>query len=659
MTDTTRGGGLDTFLGVELAGRYKLVELLGTGGMGAVYKAKQLQFDSFVAVKLMRPSLELDTTALQRLRQEAQVLGSLEHPAIPKIHCIEALDDGTIFLAMDFIDGRSLQKELQERHRLPKSEVVEIFSQLADALDHAHKNGIVHRDIKPANIILSGEPGNRRAYVLDFGIAKRLESSQKFTQTGAIVGTVQYMSPEQASSGVVDHRADIYALGCVLYETLTGSALFDGDTPIIVMMKHVHDTLPALNTPEVGDYSSLLVKALAKDPNDRFQSMEEFGAALRQPSSVQVVRAKKGRIRKKVPAKWKTIAAFCAAIASVGALALLMRPEQSDSMDEVRRVLGPATMAQVLSHAAQSLPVSADELEISLRSIQDEKAPFNDQMRAMGLNDAGSVLMMHNRESEAIKAWNKALEYDRKANLPQVSAGPLAEYQFNKGNRTEALNILISALKDDESRDHQRARFSLSNRLVLARCYERVKKFRQALNEYQNLVTYGNIVYEYAWNGMLSKADLSARLGARSDASKISHNWILAFAKEEEGPRYLPWALNVVANADFDNDAKAQAAAYRQALAAADAALAVENRRVRRGAWAMEMTNKADAEFGLAMDYLKLGDLTAAAGWTDRAINSAQKVNDTERLTTMGKFRIGLRSMIKSSRIDAKRKGAN
>jgi serine/threonine protein kinase len=646
MGDTAYSGAVDSLVGTQLAGRYELVELLGTGGMGAVYKAKQLKFDSFVAVKLMRPALELDQTALQRLRQEAQVLAALEHPCIPKVHCIELLDAGTLFLAMDFIEGKSLQQELATRKRLPTGEAFEIFVQLADALAHAHNKGIVHRDIKPANVILSGMPGNRRAYVLDFGIAKRLEGSQKFTQTGAIVGTVQYMSPEQASGGTVDHRSDIYSLGCVLYETLSGRALFDGESPMVVMMKHVQETVPSFKTAEVGDYASLLTKALAKNPDDRFQSMEEFGDALRKPRSVHVSAAK-GRT-KKVPVPFIILGTGCIAAAGIIAFQFYQnsnRHEPPVSQTDAVAVTGrPSSVLLTLDKASKGLDVDHVSLHFALNAIEDPNKHYPDHARAIGLDHAASVWMSRGNINKATEALKLALKYQEMAKMPLLSAGGLADFYLRDGRIDKAFDLMEGAMKHDEKAGVAGEQFSLMNRLKLAQMYERQFDFKGAAREYDLLAHYGSDLRNMKFNGILSKADMLGRIGSHAQAAKIAHDWMKTYGEDSEAPIFMGWALNLVADYEFPHDMKKRSELFSKSLRISADALNSVDLKDRPAAIHILVQAKSTAEGGLSVCYASSGDMKKALPLMEAAMSTCENGHDMERAN---QYRVLLQNMRK------------
>lgn len=263
-------------------GRYHILEQLGEGGMATVYKAYDTRLETNVAVKVIRtenilPSLLGKT--LKRFEREAKALAHLSHPNIVKVTDYGEFE-GKPYLVMPFLPGGTLKQQMGKS--IPWQEAVQIIKPIAEALDYAHKQKMVHRDVKPSNILLTqlGQPT-----LTDFGIAKvlDLEETLELTGTSAAMGSPEYMAPEQATARTVDHRADIYALGVVLYEMVTGYKPFTADTPLAVLFKHASDPLPnpKVYAPNLPDgVEKILLKAMAKKPDDRYQSMGELVNAL-------------------------------------------------------------------------------------------------------------------------------------------------------------------------------------------------------------------------------------------------------------------------------------------------------------------------------------------------------------------------------------------
>src|SRR3954447_20916514 len=232
---------------------YRIVSVLDRGGMGVVYKAVDVDLDRTVALKIIAPEHTQDATAVARFKAEARLAASLEHPNIVPIHR-GGEEHGILYLAMRFVPGTNL-RHLIDRGPMALPRIARIVTDVADALDAAHALGLVHRDVKPANILVSGQPEHEHVYLTDFGLTKRLGSVGALTRAGSWVGTPDYVAPEQIQGHDVDRRADIYSLGCVLYEMLTGAVPYPKDTDVAKLWAHVADPPPKPSTrrPELVD----------------------------------------------------------------------------------------------------------------------------------------------------------------------------------------------------------------------------------------------------------------------------------------------------------------------------------------------------------------------------------------------------------------------
>jgi hypothetical protein len=257
-------------------GPYRILAILGHGGMGVVYKAEDVQLERLVALKAMLPGLAASAANRQRFLREARAAAKIEHDHIVSIYQVGE-DRGVPFLAMPLLQGESLNERLQREPRLPIAEVLRISRETAAGLAAAHERGLIHRDIKPANLWLEASGG--RVKLLDFGLARAAAESSHLTATGAILGTPAYMSPEQASGKVVDGRTDLFSLGCVMYRLTTGKLPFKGNDPISTLMAVAMEQPPApilLNAEVPPALSGLVMELLAKSPADRPASARDI-----------------------------------------------------------------------------------------------------------------------------------------------------------------------------------------------------------------------------------------------------------------------------------------------------------------------------------------------------------------------------------------------
>ena len=267
----------DTLIGTVFDGRYRIVSKLGAGGMADVYLAEDQELGRQVAIKILNDRHAADDSFIERFRREAKNAAGLSHPNIVSIYD-RGEAEGTYYIAMEFLDGRSLKELIVGRGPAPIKVAIEYARNILAALAAAHKQGIVHRDIKPHNVLIGAEG---RVKVTDFGIAR--SGASQMTEVGSIIGTAQYLSPEQARGAPVDQTSDLYSVGVVLYEMLTGQVPFTGDTPLEIAMKHLSEVPrpPSELRPEIPhDLDSVVLRALAKDPSERYQSAEEMNADL-------------------------------------------------------------------------------------------------------------------------------------------------------------------------------------------------------------------------------------------------------------------------------------------------------------------------------------------------------------------------------------------
>ena len=279
----------DPMLGTLFANKYKITKKLGEGGMGTVYQATQTPIDRLVAIKVLLGKLAQDEVAVKRFELEARAVSKMQHPNTVTIFDYGTTDDDRLYIVMEFLRGKTLSDALRATGvGLDERRVIHIVRQVCSSLGDAHAAGIIHRDLKPDNIFLTETGGSKDwVKVLDFGVAKMADSegASTLTQTGMIFGTPKYMSPEQAEGKPIDFRADIYAIGVVMYEMLTGRPPFLADTPVALLLKHIQEKPKAFRvlrpdltlSPEI---EMVTMKALAKDPDHRYARVEEMAADL-------------------------------------------------------------------------------------------------------------------------------------------------------------------------------------------------------------------------------------------------------------------------------------------------------------------------------------------------------------------------------------------
>lgn len=314
-----------------LSNKYEFMTVTGSGGMSVVYKARSYETGQVVAIKMLH-SLLMNEQSLKRFQQEAKAITSLQHPNIINVHDFGVSEHGQPYMVMDFIDGDTLADVIKEKGGLSLEDSLHRFIQLCDALEHAHDNGVLHRDLKPSNIMISNRDGNfEDARIVDFGIAKLMDKEEQnkeghLTQTGELFGSPLYMSPEQCRGNKVDARTDIYSMGCVMYETLTGQPPLRGGSmieTIVLQMNEVpllmSEACPQKRFPE--QLEQIIAKALAKDPDDRFQTMTELEYALMQVQPNQQkaapVKLRKDKVEKKTKSNTPLVATVSTVIGMI------------------------------------------------------------------------------------------------------------------------------------------------------------------------------------------------------------------------------------------------------------------------------------------------------------------------------------------------------
>jgi hypothetical protein len=378
----------DALIGSTLLGRYRVLEQIGAGAMGAVYRAEQVGLGRPVALKVLKKQQDAGGDVMARFEREAKAMSALAHPNTVRVYDFGATREGQLFLAMELLEGELATHRLGRHGAVSTSEAIIWVQQVLRSLGEAHAKGIIHRDIKPDNIFLARIEGEAEpvAKVLDFGIAKSIEGERKLDQfetlDGTVFGTPRYMSPEQAQGKPLDHRSDLYAVGIVLYELLVGSPPFVDKDAVIVMAKHIRDQPPPLSEAAPmrtfpASLQRVLDKALNKSPALRFQNAEEFERALvrclryaelleRVPRRGQRIMA--SALGAPVWVRWALGAAVVLAATSALAFGNIVSPAQNKTAERARPPAATPMSTAVVAGSKEPAPVPETRL-VTLYSV--------------------------------------------------------------------------------------------------------------------------------------------------------------------------------------------------------------------------------------------------------------------------------------------------
>ena len=342
--------GVDEHIGRVVADRFEVLSLIGSGGMGTVYRARQRGLDRPVALKLLKEEASWDPDTVTRFHREAKAMSLLQHGNTVRVFDFGQTAEGTLFLAMELLEGETLTKRLGREGALDPGLAIRVVQQVLSSLHEAHAKGIVHRDLKPDNIVLADVDGHVDPVVkvLDFGIAKVFEGENQFdqleTQAGTVFGTPRYMSPEQAQGKSLDARSDLYSVGVLLYQLVTGIPPFQDEEAVVVMAKHIRDkpeppVRAAPTRPISSSLNRAVLKALEKDPAKRFQDATEFANALEDClTDVRTAGAQRtgifGRSPVPTPSRWALAAAAVVLLASAGTAVWILGGDDSEPSEE-------------------------------------------------------------------------------------------------------------------------------------------------------------------------------------------------------------------------------------------------------------------------------------------------------------------------------------
>ncbi|MFZ0462558.1 MAG: tetratricopeptide repeat protein [Candidatus Acidiferrales bacterium] len=394
--------------GDELGERYRIEALLGQGGMGRVYKAYDKELDRPIALKVLQPQLTTDANAMQRFKQELLLASRISHKNILRIHDLGEAD-GVKFISMAFVDGEDLHHLLRAQGKLPLARAINIAQQLCEALDAAHSEGVVHRDLKPQNVLMGKDD---HAYISDFGLAKSLESSSSgMTRTGQYLGTPKYMAPEQVEAKPVDNRTDLYALGLILFEMVTGTEPFKGDSTLQIMYRRVQEKPPNPKQldPELPDnIARIILRCLDRDPDRRYQSAKEIladlGAGRATPAGpgLRIALPEIGRRWWYVAAAVAVVVAGLFAVPSVRHLLFRSQPETSGTVTPV----GVPPLSSGRFVAVLPLQTLGDQSQLSYL--------------AQGIEEALSAKLFQLKDVR-VTSTDAAGKADQKQSLPKIA----------------------------------------------------------------------------------------------------------------------------------------------------------------------------------------------------------------------------------------------
>jgi beta-lactam-binding protein with PASTA domain/predicted Ser/Thr protein kinase len=419
----------DPLIDTLFDGRYLIIRKLGSGGMANVYLAADQELGRRVAIKILDDRHARDEQFVERFRREAQNAAGLSHPSIVSIYD-RGDSEGTYYIAMEYVEGRTLKELLVARGPSPLGIAIDYTRQILSALRFAHRNGIVHRDIKPHNVIVDGEG---RVKVMDFGIARAGAASQ-MTEAGSIIGTAQYLSPEQARGAPVDQTSDLYSTGIVLYELLTGSVPFTGETPVEIAMKHLSQApvAPSVHRPEVPrDLDYVVLRALAKDPGDRYHSAEEMDSDLERIARGIGVSAETAEAATTVLSK-TDVGEAATTIGPAAVTGTTYTPGRYYEYDEPprRRTIWPWLLALVLVAGALvggwfAYQALQDQLSAAKPVAVPDVKGLEEQLAVNNIREAGLKELVQ-----------------REANSDGVKEGIVAEQDPQPGDRTEKGNFV-------------------------------------------------------------------------------------------------------------------------------------------------------------------------------------------------------------------------
>ncbi|MBC7999419.1 MAG: serine/threonine protein kinase [Leptolyngbya sp.] len=507
----------EKMLGQIVNEQYQIISAIGYGGMSIVFRAKDLKLDKFVALKMLLPHLMNQNQSMQRFRQEAHSASSISHPNVVAIHNYGETDTGQPFLIMDIVEGRSLAALIKREKRLEADRALNIFVQLASALSHAHQKGIIHRDLKPSNVLLTELDGEKDiCKIVDFGIAKLLphegRDAVSLTQTGDVFGSPLYMSPEQCKGERLDHRADIYSMGCLMYESVAGSPPHAGANMLEVLYRHLNEVPKSFKNLKIGlvvppQLEAIIFKCLAKDPALRYQSMQSLQEELK-----QLLTSRKSSLLGRLSTKWDlfvlrqrprkksefiTLAALAISLVAflgTGAyvISLYTFADESPIFKQAVEWRGKAVSEpKKIGQSAMSL--YARDLEIASAALKNQD--FTKGLRILeALLPVAKMMAVTSHWDEAVKAYALALEISTRCNglytVPTVRMRiELGRAYFMTKDYSFSLRefLLFQRGVREVRLDEQTENVMISQYYVAESLYA-LHRYGQALQVYQNIL---------------------------------------------------------------------------------------------------------------------------------------------------------------------------
>lgn len=526
-----------------------MLSLLGGGGAGLVYKARHSLMKKIVAVKVLFPHMVLKQDIVRRFKQEAQAASRLSHANIVCVHDYGISEKGQPYLVMDYLSGMSLADLLADAGTLEFDRAMRIFLQACDALIHAHAKGVVHRDLKPSNFMLVVEDGSEQLKLVDFGLAKAFpedgQAQTKLTKTGQVFGTPEYMSPEQCRGLSVDNRSDIYSMGCLIYETLSGRSPFSCDDPIETVYAHLSDDPPLLPPAKVPDQfrnrlEVIIWRCMAKDPKDRYQTVEQLKedlvAVQKMPArfdrltslwKINILKLKNFAATPKRAGKF-LLGLICLVIGVVGAVSfLLFGPDISGKEDhqEAGWQIANKVIALSPSDIRERLQVS----DYFIKGAEDRTGQDSSDT-AEAIEKKARFLMNIHKLAEAEPLWSRVWHIRSRIDGPTSetaanSAISLANCYFEQSLYDKAKPLYVSAIKTIEAlwgKESELLAIPLSNLSEIYSCEKQWTKAEQGFKQAIKLMQQGQGAEQSADYALAVSrmADMNARAGKLKEAEK-------------------------------------------------------------------------------------------------------------------------------------------